>query len=112
MDGVAAGGGIERPVRRLEDLRLLIGKGRYSDDLNLPNQAHAVMVRSPHAHARIHSIDIRRAQRTPGTLAVLTGRDFLADGLNPIPFRTAAAIAIGSCGSASRPDLSRVFSAL
>jgi carbon-monoxide dehydrogenase large subunit len=67
-------------------LRLLIGKGRYSDDLNLPNRAHGVMVRSPHAHARIHSIDIRAAQRTTGTLAVLTGRDFLADGLNPIPF--------------------------
>src|SRR5215472_1741306 len=86
MDGVADGGGIGRPVRRLEDFRLLIGKGRYSDDRNLPNQAHAVMVRSPHAHARIRSIDIRRAQRTLGTLAVLTGRDFLADGLNPIPF--------------------------
>ena len=86
MDGVADGGGIGRPVRRLEDLRFLIGKGRYSDDLNLPNQAHSVMVRSPHAHARIHSIDIRTAQRTPGTLAVLTGHDFLADGLNPIPF--------------------------
>jgi CO/xanthine dehydrogenase Mo-binding subunit len=86
MDGVADGGGIGRPVRRLEDLRLLIGKGRYSDDLNLPGQTHALMMRSRHAHARIHSIDIRTAQRTPGTLAVLTGRDFLADGLNPIPF--------------------------
>jgi carbon-monoxide dehydrogenase large subunit len=83
---VADGGGIGRPVRRLEDLRLLIGKGCYSDDLNLPNQAHAVMVRSPHAHARIHSIDIRTALRTPGTPAVLTGHNFLADGLNPIRF--------------------------
>ena len=83
MDGVADGSRIGRPVRRLEDLRLLIGKGRYSDDLNLSNQAHAVMVRSPHAHARIYSIDIRTAQRTPGTLVVLTGHDFLADGLNP-----------------------------
>src|SRR5215469_2783417 len=44
------------------------------------------MVRSPHAHARIRSIDIGAAQRTPGTLGVLTGPDFLADGLNPIPF--------------------------
>jgi CO/xanthine dehydrogenase Mo-binding subunit len=85
MDGVADGGGIGRPVRRLEDLQFLIGKGRYSDDSNVPNQAHALMVRSPHAHARrIHSIDIRTAQRAPGTLAVLTGRDFLADGVIPV----------------------------
>jgi hypothetical protein len=74
MDGVADGGGIGRPVRRREDLRLLLGKGRYSDDLNLPNQAHAVMVRSPHAHARIHSIEsaLRSGRRahwrcSPGT---------------------------------------------
>ena len=45
--------GIGQPVRRREDLRLLTGRGRYSDDINVPGQAYAVMVRSPHAHARI-----------------------------------------------------------
>ncbi len=77
--------GIGQPVRRREDFRLLTGKGRYSDDFNFPGQAHAVMVRSPHAHARILSIDTRAAIPAPGVLAVLTGRDMLEDGLQPIP---------------------------
>src|SRR6516164_8277824 len=85
MDGVANRSGIGQPARRREDLRLLTGNGRYSDDLNLPGQAYAVMVRSPHAHARVRALDARRARQTPGALAVLTGHDFLADGLRPIP---------------------------
>ena len=85
MDGGAAGTGIGRPVRRREDLRLLTGRGRYSDDLNLPDQAYAVMVRSPHAHALIRSIDIAAARAAPGVLAVLTAEDVREDGLNPLP---------------------------
>ncbi|HUB44047.1 MAG TPA: xanthine dehydrogenase family protein molybdopterin-binding subunit [Acetobacteraceae bacterium] len=77
--------GIGRSVRRREDPRLLSGKGRYSDDLSLPGQAHAIMVRSPHAHARLGTIDTAAARARPGVLAVLTGRDMLADGLHPIP---------------------------
>jgi carbon-monoxide dehydrogenase large subunit len=77
--------GIGRPVRRREDLRLLTGQGRYSDDVNVPGQAYAVMLRSPHAHALIRAIDARAAQAAPGVLAVLIGRDMLADGLLPIP---------------------------
>jgi aerobic carbon-monoxide dehydrogenase large subunit len=80
-----AGNGIGQPVRRREDLRLLTGGGRYSDDVNVPGQAYAVMVRSPHAHARIRSIDIAAARAAPGVLEVLTGRDMPADGLKPIP---------------------------
>jgi len=76
---------IGEPVRRKEDLRLITGKGCYSDDVNMPQQVYAVMVRSPHAHARIVSIDIRPALASPGVLAVLTGCDMLADGLKPIP---------------------------
>ena len=53
MDRGPSGTGIGQPVRRREDLRLLTGAGRYSDDLNLPGQAYAAMVRSPHAHALI-----------------------------------------------------------
>ena len=79
------GTGIGQPVRRKEDLRLLIGRGRYGDDIVLPDMAHAVFVRSPHAHARIVSIDEGAALAAPGVLAVLTGADYLADGLGPIP---------------------------
>jgi carbon-monoxide dehydrogenase large subunit len=77
--------GIGQPVRRREDFRLLTGKGCYSDDFSFPGQAYAVMVRSPHAHARIRSIDTRAARAAPGALAVLTGRDMLEDGLQAIP---------------------------
>ena len=76
---------IGQSPRRKEDLRLLTGKGRYSDDMNLPGQAYAIMLRSAHAHARIRGITTALAQRAPGVLAVLTGQDMLADGLKPIP---------------------------
>ena len=64
MTSAPTGTGIGQPVRRREDLRLITGHGRYSDDLNLPGQVYAVMLRSPHAHARIRAIDT--AQRTRG----------------------------------------------
>ncbi len=79
--------GIGASVVRKEDFRLLTGGGCYSDDVNLPGQAYAVMVRSPHAHARIGRIDPREAKALPGVLAVLTGVDFLEDGLKSIPHR-------------------------
>ena len=87
MDHPANGSGIGAPVRRREDLRLVRGAGRYTADENLPDQAYAVMVRSPHAHARLRGIDTAAAKATPGVLAVLTGADFLADGLKPIPHK-------------------------
>src|SRR5271165_5473930 len=77
--------GIGQPVRRKEDARLLTGKGRFGDDITLPGLAHAVIVRSPHAHARIVSVDKAAALAATGVLAVLTGVDYLADGLGPIP---------------------------
>ncbi|CAN5920844.1 xanthine dehydrogenase family protein molybdopterin-binding subunit [soil metagenome] len=73
--------GIGQPVLRFEDPRLLRGQGRYISDVNLPGQAYAVFVRSPHAHANIRSIDVEAARRAPGVLAVYTGHDVLADGL-------------------------------
>src|SRR5579859_4498261 len=85
MDGGPTGTGIGQPVRRREDLRLLTGNGRYSDDLSLPGQAYAVMLRSPHAHAVIRGIDSAAARAMPGVLAVLTAEDVLADRLNPLP---------------------------
>ncbi|MGB6170827.1 MAG: xanthine dehydrogenase family protein molybdopterin-binding subunit, partial [Xanthobacteraceae bacterium] len=87
MDQPANGSGIGQPVRRREDLRLVRGGGRYTADENLPGQVYAAMLRSPHAHARIRAIDTAAAKATPGVLAVLTGADFLADGLKPIPHK-------------------------
>src|ERR1700719_2242157 len=78
---------IGQPVRRREDLRLVTGNGSYTDDVNLPGQAYAVMVRSPHAHARIRGIDVSAAMAVPGAIAVLTGADAIEDGLKPIPHR-------------------------
>lgn len=80
---------IGEAVPRKEDMRLLTGQGTFSDDVALDGQAYAVMVRSPHAHARIVSIDKRDALSVPGVLAVYTGADVLAEGLNPIPHNTA-----------------------
>ena len=80
-----AANGIGQPVRRKEDFRLLTGKGGFADDLVMPSSAHAVMVRSPHAHARIVSVDRGAALAAPGVLAVLTGADYVVDGLAQIP---------------------------
>ncbi len=76
--------GIGQSVRRREDLRLLTGNGRYTDDLTLPGQMHAYVLRSPHAHAEIAGIDTRSAAALPGVAAVLTAADYLADGLKPM----------------------------
>src|SRR5512146_528800 len=73
--------GIGQPVLRFEDPRLLRGQGRYINDVNLPGQAHAVFVRSPHAHAKIRSINVDAAKAAPGVLAAYTGHDVKADGL-------------------------------
>ena len=76
--------GFGKPVLRKEDARLLVGAGCYSDDVNLPGQAYACFVRSPHAHARIRTIDTTAALAAPGLIAVLTGADAAADGVKPV----------------------------
>jgi aerobic carbon-monoxide dehydrogenase large subunit len=83
--------GIGKPVRRREDARFLTGAGNYADDMSLPGQAYAYVVRSPHAHARILGIDAAPAARAPGVLATLTGSDGAEDGLLPIPQRPVSA---------------------
>ena len=72
-------------VSRLEDDALLRGAGRYADDFAPARAAYACFVRSPHAHARIRSISVAEAMRSPGVVAVLTGKDAAADGLGNIP---------------------------
>jgi carbon-monoxide dehydrogenase large subunit len=77
---------IGKPLRRLEDARLLTGQGRYTDDVRPEGAAHIAFLRSPHAHARIAKLDVTVARAAPGVLAVYTGADVAADGLQPLPF--------------------------
>ncbi|HEX4411336.1 MAG TPA: xanthine dehydrogenase family protein molybdopterin-binding subunit [Xanthobacteraceae bacterium] len=88
MHGPATSARIGQPVTRKEDRRFVTGEGHYADDFNFENQTYAIMVRSPHAHANIVSIDASEALAVPGVLAVLTGADFIADGLLPVPNKT------------------------
>src|SRR5882672_12293508 len=76
--------GIGQPVPRQEDPTLLKGQGRYSDDVQLPNTVHAVMVRSQIAHGTIKGIDIAEAKKMPGVLGVWTGSDLNAAGYGPL----------------------------
>jgi carbon-monoxide dehydrogenase large subunit len=86
FDPASARFGSSRSQKRIEDDRLLVGKGLYSDDRDLPGQAWMVVLRSPHAHARIVSIDAAEARKAPGVVAVYTAAELKADGVGPIPF--------------------------
>ena len=77
--------GVAQPVRRVEDPRLLKGNGRYTDDIQLANEAIGVVVRSPHAAARILSVDTAAAEGMPGVLAVITGKELAAEGIGDRP---------------------------
>jgi carbon-monoxide dehydrogenase large subunit len=76
--------GIGQPVRRKEDVRLLTGKGRFTDDINMDGQAFACFLRSPHAHARIVRIDAEAVRAEPGVIGVVTGADLAADDLGTL----------------------------
>lgn len=82
--------GVGQPVPRTEDNRLVVGKGDYTDDLNEVNQAHAYMLRSPMAHAKIKNIDCEDAKTAPGVLAIYTGADIEKAGLGLVPCLVAA----------------------
>ena len=75
--------GVGQPVRRKEDDTLVRGKGKYTDDFNLPGQLHAWIVRSPHAHGHIRNIDTTAARAMPGVHGVWTGRDLEAANYGP-----------------------------
>jgi len=77
--------GIGASVRRKEDYRFITGTGNYTDDVQVPGQTYAYFLRSPHAHARILSIDKSAAQSAPGVIAVLTGEDLAADKVGGVP---------------------------
>ena len=74
-----ANDGIGDRVLRKEDKRFLTGRGRYTDDINVTGVHHAVFVRSPHAHAKIKSIDTTEAKAAPGVAGVLTGVELTED---------------------------------
>ncbi|HZS85042.1 MAG TPA: xanthine dehydrogenase family protein molybdopterin-binding subunit [Stellaceae bacterium] len=77
--------GIGAAVRRKEDFRFLTGQGTYTDDINRPGQLHAVILRSPHAHAAIRGIDTAAAAAAAGVVAVFTAKDMAADGVGGLP---------------------------
>ena len=76
---------IGKPLPRKEDVRLITGRGRFTDDFAVEGQAYAAMVRSPYPHARIVAVDAERAKAMPGVLGVFTGADCIADKVGPIP---------------------------
>ncbi|WP_280152922.1 xanthine dehydrogenase family protein molybdopterin-binding subunit [Piscinibacter sp. XHJ-5] len=92
--------GSGKAVARVEDAALLAGRGRFTGDLVLPGQTHLVFVRSPHAHARIASVDVSPAQAVPGVLAIFTGSDLAQAGVKPIPNVQGFRRADGSPGAA------------
>ena len=96
FDPSAARFGASRSQKRLEDDRLLAGKGVFSDDRAFPGEAWLVVLRSPHAHARIASIDLQACRRTEGVLAAWTMADLRAEGVGHIPFPPAFKRADGS----------------
>jgi carbon-monoxide dehydrogenase large subunit len=99
---------ISQPVRQVEAPRLLKGQGRFTDDVTFDNQAYAVFLRSPHAHAEILNIDTRAALQMPGVLAILTGEDYAADGLGDVRGISPAKKRDGSpMFRPSRPGLTR-----
>jgi len=77
---------IGKSIPRVEDPKLLTGKGRYIDDLSLPNMAHAAVLRSPHAHARIIRINKSRAEALPGVVCVVTGRELSEVAASAVSF--------------------------
>jgi aerobic carbon-monoxide dehydrogenase large subunit len=86
FDPSSARFGASRSQKRLEDERLLVGKGLYSDDRQLANEAWLVLVRSPYAHARVSSVDLSQVKKAPGVIAAWTMADLQGDGVGHIPF--------------------------
>src|SRR5208283_2020775 len=102
---------MDEPVGRVEDGRLLTGKGRFVDDLKLDSQAYMGLVRSPYAHASIKGIDFSKARESPEFISSLTGEDLLKEGMTPVtqnpwPFQKRAKryhLAVGKVRFAGEP---------
>ena len=92
---------VGQPIKRREDPRLITGAGSFLDDVRLPGMTHAVLVRSPYAHARIKRIDTSPAKGMPGVVGVFTGDDFM--DVNPLPPRRTMPAGRRSCQRTHRP---------
>src|SRR5215469_5563432 len=77
--------GVGQSVKRTEDLRLVTGQGQYTDDIRFPKETYAALLRSPHGHAKITSLDVSAARAAPGVVDVLTQDDVDAAGARPMP---------------------------
>lgn len=95
--------GLGQSALREEDQRFLRGRGRYTDDINLPGQVGSYLLRSPFAHARIQSIDTEAARQAPGVLAVFTGSDVQQAGFGDLPSMSAKVYPL------TRPDGEPIF---
>ena len=93
--------GVAQPVRRVEDPRLLLGHGRYTDDITPEGALHAILLRSPHAAATIRSIDSTTAKSLPGVHGIYTGADLEHDGIGGIP----CAIPLKNSDGSKRADV-------
>ena len=91
------------PIKRVEDPKLITGKGRFLDDVQLTGATHLAILRSPYAHAKINSIDISRAKAMPGVLAVFVGADI---PYNPLPMAWPAG---GSAGLQNNVNTPRIL---
>jgi len=85
FDPSAARFGAARSQKRLEDDRLLVGKGLFSDDRRFEGEAWLVLVRSPYAHAKVDRIDLSACLAAPGVIAAWTMEELRADGVRHIP---------------------------
>ncbi len=85
VDQRTGNGHVGRSLKRKEDPRMITGRGHYTDDMAMPGQLYAAIVRSPEAHATIGEIDAEAARERPGIVAVLTGEDMAADFASPLP---------------------------
>ncbi|MGE4011527.1 MAG: xanthine dehydrogenase family protein molybdopterin-binding subunit [Alphaproteobacteria bacterium] len=85
LDGIGSRFGAGQPVRRVEDFRLMTGAGRYTDDLSVPGMTWLAVLRSPHAHARIKSLEIADAKAMPGVVACYTAADLEAENVGHFP---------------------------
>ncbi|MDN3517850.1 xanthine dehydrogenase family protein molybdopterin-binding subunit [Aquisalimonas lutea] len=102
--------GVGQPVSRVEDARLVTGHGRYIDDITLPGQLHAAVLRSPHAHAAIRAVDTSAAARMPGVAAVITAEDLQHAGIGDLPCLARVRNRDGSPrADAPRPALAREY---
>jgi carbon-monoxide dehydrogenase large subunit len=86
FDPESARFGASRSQKRVEDARLVTGQGLFSDDRALPGEVWLVVVRSPHAHARVVSIDAAAARSSPGVVAIWSNADLKTDGVGAIPY--------------------------